>query len=109
MRAVCMLLALAGCNGTPPGDPLPEGVKVECALAGATQFTPDCTMERAQDGAQKFVTLRHPDGGFRRLEIGVEGRGIIAADGADQAVVTPGEGVVEVTVGPDRYRLPVAH
>ena len=46
-------------------------------------------------------------GGFRRLQVATDGRGVIAADGADVAsvkVVSPGS--IEVAVGDDRYRLP---
>lgn len=106
--AALLLVVLAACTDQAPGDPLPEGTAIECALAGSAEFTPDCTMERATRGEQSLLILRHPDGGFHRLEVGVEGRGIVAADGADVAVVTQGQGKVEVTVGPDRYRLPIA-
>jgi hypothetical protein len=101
-------LALTACGEEVPGDPLPAGTVIECALAGSTAFAPDCTMERDTRDGQALLILRHPDGGFHRLELGVEGRGIVAADGADIAVVSQGKGEVEVHVGPDRYRLPVA-
>jgi hypothetical protein len=103
-----LLLALAACGEEAPGDPQPAATPIECALAGSTEFTPDCTMERDTRDGQALLIVRHPDGGFHRLELGVEGRGIVAADGADMAVVSQGQGMVEVTVGPDRYRLPMA-
>ena len=106
--AALALLVLAGCAEEAPGDPLPAGTVVDCALAGSTEFTPDCTMERDTRDGQALLIVRHPDGGFHRLELGVEGRGIVAADGADLAVVTQAQGLVEVSVGPDRYRLPMA-
>ena len=65
-------------------------------------------MERASDDGASILIVRHPDGGFRRFELGVAGRGIITADGIEQAVIAQGEGIVEVSVGADRYRLPVA-
>ncbi len=109
LTAALPLLALAACaDETPPGDPQPAGTVIECAVNGATEFTPDCTMERDEREGQPLLIVRHPDGGFHRLELGVEGQGIVAADGADKAVVTPGDGMVEVTVGPDRYRLAMA-
>ena len=106
--AALALLSLAACGEEAPGDPLPAGTVIDCALGGSTEFTPDCTMERDTRDGQALLIVRHPDGGFHRLELGVEGRGIVAADGADIAVVSQGEGAVEVHVGPDRYRLPVA-
>ena len=54
-----------------------------------------------------LLTVRHPDGGFRRLQVVKDGRGLIAADGADVATVTPlGPREVEVLLSGDRYRLP---
>ena len=106
--AALALLALAACSEEAPGDPQPAVTPIDCALAGSTEFTPDCTMERDTREEQALLIVRHPDGGFHRLELGVEGRGIVAADGADMAVVAQGQGMVEVSVGPDRYRLPMA-
>lgn len=108
MRALALLILLGACSQEAPGDPLPQAATIECALAGSGEFTPDCTLERDARGELKMVIVRHPDGGFRRLEVGVEGRGIVAADGADIAVVTQGDGVAEVAIGQDRYRLPIA-
>ena len=98
------VLVLAGCGS---GEPLPAGSPVECALGGAAGFAPECTMERATREGESLLVVRHPDGSFRRFQLGVPGRGLITADGADTAVVERGEGVVEVRVGADRYRLAV--
>ena len=55
----------------------------------------------------QVLTIRHPDGGFRRLRITADGRGVIAADGAEPARVSViGPADIEVAVGGDRYRLP---
>ena len=44
---------------------------------------------------------------YRRLLVTRDGRGVVTADGAEQASVTPlNGGLIEVTVGGDRYRLP---
>jgi hypothetical protein len=57
------------------------------------------------DGA--ILTLRHPDGGFRRFRIVTDGRGLAPADGAEKAKITLiADKRIEVTVGEDRYRLP---
>ena len=51
------------------------------------------------------LVLRHPDGGFRRLLVTKDG--IVAADGAETAKVTPiDKGMIEVALGANRYRLP---
>ena len=75
----------------------------ECALAGAEAWRRDCAMER--DGA--ILTLRHPDGGFRRFKMLNDGRGLESADGAEEAKLTIlDDRRIEVAVGADRYRLP---
>ena len=107
LEALPLLAALAACSGTSDGEDPPVGPMVECALAGAVEFSPDCTMERATEEGLSLLIVRHPDGGFRRFELGVPGRGVVVADGADEAVITPGQGMIEVQVADDRYRLPV--
>lgn len=100
-----LAIGLGACsNAGAAGAP----IAVECALAGAAGFAPDCTMERAEVDGRRTLIVRHPDGGFRRFELGVPERGIITADGMEQAEVTHTEGMVELRVGADRYRLPVA-
>lgn len=104
ISSALVLLALAGCAAE--GEPPPPSDVVECALGGAAGFAPDCTMERVTSDGQDVLVIRHPDGGFRRFELGVEGRGIVTADGVEQASVERQDGTVEVRVGADRYRLP---
>jgi hypothetical protein len=77
--------------------------KTVCAVEGADEFAPVCDRELV-DG---LLTLRHPSGGFRRLQVMTDGRGVIAADGSEPAkVATVGTSLIEVSVGGDRYRLP---
>jgi hypothetical protein len=80
---------------------------VACALAGAAAFKPICTIEKVITNEGLALIIHHPDGGFRRLIVTTDGRGVVTADGADEAhvsVVDPF--TIEVTVGQDRYRLP---
>ncbi len=80
---------------------------VECAGPGDPAFAFVCTIDRTQTQDGLFLTLRHPDGGFRRLLVTHDGRGVIAADGAERAVVmTLGPDRIEVALGGARYRLP---
>lgn len=92
MRAfVPALLLLAGCEAEPG---------IECALAGGA-FERTCRIDRAGgDG----LTLRHPDGGFRRIRM--EGGVPVAADGAERAAVARRGDMVELAIGGDRYRIP---
>ena len=80
---------------------------VPCASRGAAEFRRVCTIDRTQTQDGLFLTLRHPDGGFRRLLVTGDGRGVVAADGAETALVTPlGPNEIEVALGDARYRLP---
>jgi hypothetical protein len=80
---------------------------LDCAPAGAEGFQRVCTIERVQSAEGTTLTIRHPDGGFRRLLVTSDGRGVIAADGAEQALVSVvGEDRIEVALAGNRYRLP---
>ncbi|MES2445163.1 MAG: hypothetical protein V4574_20245 [Pseudomonadota bacterium] len=81
--------------------------KVECAVPGAKAFAYACAIDRTQTQDGLYLTLRHPDGGFRRLLVTNDGRGVVAADGAETAEVTPlAPDLIEVALGGARYRLP---
>ena len=110
------LLLVAGCGD--PNEATREALaraeekaaddgRVECATAGAQAFERVCTIDRVQGPEGTTLTVRHPDGGFRRLLVTNDGRGVIAADGADQALVSIiADNRIEVTLAGDRYRLP---
>jgi hypothetical protein len=112
MRAVPpLLLLLAACDGggnqqtvAPPAE---ADNRVACALHGSSEFKRDCVVERAKGAEGLMLTIRAPDGGFRRFRVIDDGRGVIAADGAQPALVTIiGGDVIEVAIADDRYRLP---
>ena len=103
-RPAALLLFVAACGGPPAAPPAED--RIECALNGAPDFERVCTIERTA-GPETLLTLRSPNGGFRRLTIARDGRGVTAADGAEPAtVIVVGEGLIEVSIGSDRYRLP---
>lgn len=82
--------------------------RIECAGPGESAFRRDCTIARSRgaDGAL-VLTVSDPAGGFRRLRVVDDGRGVAAADGAEEARVSLIEGGgIEVALGRDRYRLP---
>lgn len=103
MKRIAALLLLApACGGPPPPPPKAEE-RVECAVDGAAAFERICTLERTAG----ILTLRSPSGSFRRLAVTRDGRGVAAADGAEPATVRiVGKDLIEVSIGPDRYRLP---
>jgi hypothetical protein len=81
--------------------------KLECALAGAADFSRVCTNDRIAGSGGQMLIIHHPDGGFRRFNILTDGRGLESAEGAEQTKVLPiSADLIEVSTGDDRYRLP---
>lgn len=81
--------------------------RIECAPPGHDGFAYSCAIDMVQSQDGLFLTVRHPDGGFRRLLVTRDGRGVVAADGAEQTVVTAlAPDLIEVAIGGARYRLP---
>ena len=114
--ATLPLLLLAGCGdpGEARRDALTASAEraaddggIDCAVAGSGAFARACTMERLSGPDGTTLTLYHPDGGFRRLLVTGDGRGVAAADGADPATVSViGDNRIEVEIAGDRYLLP---
>ncbi|MGV7120626.1 hypothetical protein [Sphingopyxis sp. 550A] len=112
------VLLVAGCNGGPDNGKLAEaearGSKeaaldglIDCALEGAKAFDRDCTITEMSGADGTVLVVGKADVGYRRLQIATDGRGVVSADGAEPAKVTiVGDGMIEVAVGGDRYRLP---
>ena len=81
-------------------------LRIPCARGTAALETV-CTIEQTRSETGSILTIRHPDGGFRRLLVTDDGRGVTAADGAEVVAVTvmDADGI-EVALGGNRYRLP---
>ncbi|HEU0100003.1 MAG TPA: hypothetical protein VFQ67_14675 [Allosphingosinicella sp.] len=104
MKRVAALLPLLAACGGPPAAKVEE--RIECAVDGAAAFRRVCVVERTA-GRDVLLTIRSPSGSFRRLVATRDGRGVMAADGAEPATVAiVGKGLIEVSIGTDRYRLP---
>jgi hypothetical protein len=106
MRILLLALLAAAC-GAEPDRAASTNERVDCATAGAEAFERVCTVERTSGGEGLLLTIRAPAGGFRRLLVTRDGRGVVAADGAEPAtvkVIAPDR--IEVAIGRDRYRLP---
>jgi hypothetical protein len=104
MKRLAPLLPLVAACGGPPAPKAEE--RIECAVDGAAAFARVCTVERRAGPAILF-TIRAPSGSFRRLAATSDGRGVMAADGAEEATVRViGKDMIEVSIGDDRYRLP---
>ena len=106
LASAAALCGLAACGG-PGAEQAPRGEAIPCALQGSRQFAKACTVQRAPRPDGTTLIIRHPNGGFRRLLITRDGRGVAAADGAARAVVTViANGRIQVELAGDRYRLP---
>jgi len=83
-------------------------MRIACKPFGAAEMAQDCTIDRSVGAEGLVLTVHHPDGGFRRLLVTRDGRGVVAADRAERAVVTTvgGANQIEVALGGDLYRLP---
>ncbi len=92
---------LAGCASNTPQAAGEPADRIDCAL-GTADFARTCAIERQP----AVLILRHPDGGFRRLDVAPD-RTLTAADGAGEVVGKPlPDGRLEIALGGDRYRLP---
>jgi hypothetical protein len=112
------VLLVAGCNNGPDNGKLAEaearGSKeaaldglIDCALEGTKAFDRDCTITEMSGADGTVLVVGKADVGYRRLQVTTDGRGVVSADGAEPAKVTiVGDGMIEVAVGADRYRLP---
>ncbi len=117
IAASVLSLGLAACSNEPDNAQLAaaeedhlrsaaDAGRVFCALGGAEAFRLDCTMDRLATANGTELVIGRADSGYRRFRL-VPGRGLIAADGAEQAEITiVGDGMIEARVGTDRYRLP---
>lgn len=113
--ALGVLAVLAACSA-PPGGQGASGQgaagqaaaqPIECALSGAAAFTRDCALERSEREAVRYAVVRRPDGGFRRFVEQADGS-LATADGVDAVQATLAGGMIDLAVGADRYRIPVA-
>lgn len=110
-----LLLGACGSGGSPaapenemvgPSGSRPPDNAVECRLPGSDRFESSCWLSIAGSPEGRVLTIRKPDGGFRRLLVTGEDGNIVAADGAEQAhVATLPDGRIEVEIGGDRFRL----
>lgn len=105
--ALVLMLACSACSAGAEQAQADAGAqRIECALGEGAKFAADCLVERSASGETRMVTVRHPDGGFRRFEQVDDGRGLVVAEGADEAVLDLSGEVLEITVAQDRYRFP---
>jgi hypothetical protein len=96
----------SGAGSSETGADVADEDRIYCAIGGEA-LERVCTLERQAAAEGMLLIIRAPGGGFRRLRVTGDGRGVVAADGAEPALVTPlGADSIEVSIGGDRYRLP---
>lgn len=84
-----------------------EDGAIPCARTGRAELRKECLVERIDSPDGLVLTLRHPDGAFRRLLVTRDGRGVVAADGAEPArVAVLGQDRIAVSIAGERYELP---
>ena len=110
--ALPLLLSLAACKVAEDPQAAAEearedagGTTIACAQ-GQAEYAQDCWYERSDEDGKRLLVIHHPDGSFRRFEIVDDGRGLVAADGADAAQVTVAGEVIEVSLADYRYLVP---
>lgn len=100
-------LLLTACSARDGDDQIAGSAPIACLLPGASDFKMLCTVDRMTTPQGTVLTARAPDGGFRRLLVVKDGRGVVAADGAEPVKVVPaGTDGIDVTAGDMIYRLP---
>jgi hypothetical protein len=99
------VLLLAACGGEAVSGA--DKGRIDCALGGAEQFDRNCTLDRMASADGTVLVVGREGAGYRRLLVTTDGRGVVAADGVDAATVAiVGDGMIEVAIGGDRFRLP---
>jgi hypothetical protein len=83
-----------------------ERPRILCAIGAGVALAPDCRLEAQADGEGRFWLLSRPDGGFRRLRQGKDGR-LSVADGAIEARIARSGEMLGVIVGEERYAVPL--
>ena len=110
ISSVLLLAALAACSGKSSSKAGEQSgaisLAVPCALDGAKTFITTCDVERSSVDGKSTLTIRHPDGGFRRLVELDGGKSYAAADGADDVAIEASGKEIEVTLGEDHYLFP---
>jgi hypothetical protein len=121
MRRLVLLLCMsmvAACSDAPDNGALAEAEaragaeaaedgRISCAMNGAQLFDRKCTLDRMSSNDGPVLIVGRDGMGYRRLLVTTDGRGVVAADGVDPATVKIIEnGMIEVTIGGDRFRLP---
>lgn len=105
---VGLAATMAGCSSDEEAAPaVAQGdEQIACAVSGAQEFSEVCAVDRVQADGTMILIVRHPDGAFRRFEVVKDGRGLIAADGAEPAKTEIAGDKLSVSIADHRYLFP---
>lgn len=107
-KVALALILLSGCHQAPDID-VAETDRIDCAIGGSKTFVRTCVVERdvTNPGSPaNIMTIRHGDGGYRRLNVAQDGS-LRPADGADVATGhSLPDNRLEIALAGDNYRLP---
>jgi hypothetical protein len=102
-----LMVTMTGCSPDSSTIAGHDDNRIECRVGGAAGFERICTVERGDRDDGQILVVRKPDGGFRRFVVTADGRGVAAADGAEQPEVTiVADDAIDVAIGGDVFRLP---
>lgn len=104
--AAALTFCTAACSKDVDQPQAEEGAPtIECSLGEGSDFGPDCMVEREEIDGQTVLTVRHPDGGFRRFVQLNDGQGLAELDGADEVNRSLDGSTLVIEVGQDSYRF----
>lgn len=108
--SLVVAVSLCGCERTVPTVNADAATSTTAAtIACADDPGPlalSCRVEASASDPNVLI-VRGRDGGFRRLLVTKDGRGVIAADGPDEAKVSIiSRDAIEIAAGGRRFRLP---
>lgn len=109
LLSLVSLALLAACSRGETQPQAAEGAtRIDCAQGEGSDFGADCLVEKVAGEQGSEYVVRHPNGAMRRFRIAENRAGLVASDGADEAVneLVGDPPLLQVTVGPDRYRFP---
>jgi len=104
---VLLAIALSACSQGQDPNGAGAGQAVACAHGAQGDWAVNCRLERTELEDGEMLVVRRADGAFRRFLVQDDGRGLAAADGAAEVQQHRVGGALEVSVGEDRYRLPL--
>jgi hypothetical protein len=106
ISSLSLLVAVAACSPGQEADMSAIKESVPCAFGEAKIANINCPVERSTVDGKTILTIIHPDGGFRRLEMIDGGKSYVAADGFEEIQGGPNGKDIEIILGDAHYVLP---